>query len=173
DTVHEEPVGTIGRNLHSVADLAAFDILREDDRGVLRLLVILSTDAERERLNDGVVMISGVIASHSGPPLLDAHVHHQSTTRPAGVPRLLRGLALVVGRTEPLKGVLVVNVPAERMVGIRPPSLAPVTRRRSVLASTAGPAPNTLADLRPVGRQLLPPVRLPPIRLRRCGPRPV
>src|SRR5699024_1350453 len=86
DTVHEEPVGTIGRNLHSVADLAAFDILREDDRGVLRLLVILSTDAERERLNDGVVMISGVIASHSGPPLLDAHVHHQSTTRPAGRP---------------------------------------------------------------------------------------
>src|SRR5699024_4094840 len=105
-------------------------------------------------------------------PVVPALALALAPLRPLRIPRILRGLALVVGRTEPLKGVLVVNVPAERMVGIRPPSLAPVTRRRSVLASTAGPAPNTLADLRPVGRQLLPAVRLPPIRLSHGGHRP-
>src|SRR5699024_9922454 len=104
-------------------------------------------------------------------PVIPALALALAADRPASVPRLLRGLALVVGRTERLKGVLVVYVPAERMVGIRPPSLAPVTRRRSVLASTASPAPTTLADLRPVGRQLLPPVLLPPIRRSHGGHR--
>src|SRR5699024_12682838 len=89
-------------------------------------------------------------------PVIPALALALAADRPASVPRLLRGLALVVGRTEPRKGVLVVNVPAERMVGIRPPSLAPVTRRRSVLASTAGPAPNTLAGRSPCGRHVSP-----------------
>ena len=98
-------------------------------------------------------------------PVISAPASALAPLAALGIPRLLRGLALVVLVAESLQCVVIVDIPTERVVDFGGGARATDAALGHVLASEPAPAENPLADPRPVRRQLLPAVRLPPIRL--------